>query len=423
MRGMAEYRFTDVFVPGGFPRHTYNPRLELQLEQRVRQVRDNLCKLVIVTGHTKSGKTVLVRSILPREDSIWVDGGAVGEENDFWTTVIDQLALFQETESGRENVVGAEIAAKGTAGANFLVAKGEAEVGGSVSTERTTSSSNTRSVSSRVIALKGLAAAHKPLIIDDFHYLPRDLQGGIVRALKPLIFDGLPVVLIAIPHRRYDALKVEREMTGRILPVEIPSWSASELAYIPSKGFPLLDSTLSDSLTDELATNSIGSPHLMQEFCREICRVRGITTTFNGEIADTDPEGTTSVFVETAETIGRPIFEKLARGPRQRSDRIPRQLKNGSEVDIYGLVLHGLAFLKPSLVTIEYEEMRTAIREVSAQAPPQLQEVARVLKHMSDIAATDQSSTPVIDFDEEEKLLHVTDPFFAFYLRWGRLDS
>ena len=92
-------------------------------------------------------------------------------------------------------------------------------------------------------------------------------------------------------------------------------------------------------------------------------------------------------------------------------------------MDIYGLVLHGLAFLKPSLVTIEYEEMRTAIREVSAQAPPQLQEVARVLKHMSDIAATDQSSTPVIDFDEEEKLLHVTDPFFAFYLRWGRLDS
>lgn len=42
---------------------------------------------------------------------------------------------------------------------------------------------------------------------------------------------------------------------------------------------------------------------------------------------------------------------------------------------------------------------------------------------MSEIAATDQSSTPVIDFDENDKLLHVTDPFFAFYLRWGNLDG
>jgi hypothetical protein len=40
---------------------------------------------------------------------------------------------------------------------------------------------------------------------------------------------------------------------------------------------------------------------------------------------------------------------------------------------------------------------------------------------MATIAASDQSSTPVIDFEEEEKKLHITDPFFAFYLRWGEL--
>jgi hypothetical protein len=161
----------------------------------------------------------------------------------------------------------------------------------------------------------------------------------------------------------------------------------------------------------------------MQEFCREICRVHGITTTFGGGAADIDATGMKGVFTETAETIGRPIFEKLARGPRQRSDRIARQLKVGGEVDIYGLVLHALAHIGPGLVTIEYEALRAAIREVSAQDPPQLHEVARVLKHMSDIAATDQSSTPVIDFDEDDKRLHITDPFFAFYLRWGSLDG
>lgn len=161
----------------------------------------------------------------------------------------------------------------------------------------------------------------------------------------------------------------------------------------------------------------------MQEFCRAICKAHGITTSFGGETVDLDTSRLDDVFTETAETIGRPIFEKLARGPRQRADRIRRKLISGEEVDIYGLVLHALAHIRPGLVALEYEDLRTAIRNVSAQDVPQLHEVARVLKHMSDIAATDQSSTPVIDFDNDEKRLHVTDPFFAFYLRWGSLNS
>ncbi|MGA3007386.1 MAG: hypothetical protein ABSE59_05785 [Opitutaceae bacterium] len=44
-------------------------------------------------------------------------------------------------------------------------------------------------------------------------------------------------------------------------------------------------------------------------------------------------------------------------------------------------------------------------------------------KQMAKIAATDQSSTPVVDFEETEKKLNVTDPFFAFYLRWGNIGK
>ena len=416
-------KYTEIFVPGGYPRYTYNPRLSLRLEHRLRQVLENLCKLVTVTGHTKSGKTVLVRSILPRAEAVWVDGGGIGEEDDFWNTVIDQLELFQTVGTEVTRETSAEVSASASGGANLLVAKGEAEVGGSLGTTRGKGTSKLRTVSSKVAALAGLRDAGIPLVVDDFHYLPRELQGGIVRALKPLIFDGHAAVIIAIPHRRYDAVKVEKEMTGRILQVEIPGWTSEELDFIPETGFPMLKGSVSQNTADTLARESIGSPHLMQEFCRAICRARGITDSFEDGSADLEPDALKRVFSETAETIGRPIFEKLARGPRQRSDRIPRSLKAGGEVDIYGLVLHALAHIRPGLVTLEYADLRAAIREVCAQETPQLHEVARVLKHMSDIAATDQSSTPVIDFDEEEKTLHVTDPFFAFYLRWGDLNG
>lgn len=419
---MPEIKFTDVFVPGGFPRHTYNPRVNLNLEATVGQVLENLCKLVTITGHTKSGKTVLVRKILPREDAIWVDGGGVGAEEDFWTTVIDQLDIFQSTENGTSSEGASKILAGGVATANIIVAKGEGKIEASYEKSHGHSSSQSRTVSSRVTALKGLRSANRAIVIDDFHYLRKELQGDVVRALKPLIFDGLPVVIIAIPHRRYDAIKVEKEMTGRILPVSIPSWGQDELKFIPKTGFALLHGNISMPIATQLASESFGSPHLMQEFCRAICRTHGVSTSFDDKSADLNPERLSGVFSDTAETIGRPIFEKLARGPRQRSDRIPRKLRDGGEVDIYGLVLHALAHLRPGLVTLEYEDLRSAIKAVSDDVP-QLHEVARVLKHMSEIAATDQSSTPVIDFDDDDKRLHVTDPFFAFYLRRGNLDA
>src|SRR5262245_58957642 len=92
---MSKLKYTDIFVPGGFPRYTYNPRTQLDLENSVGQILDNLCKLVTVTGQTKSGKTVLVRKILPPEDTVWIDGGTVGAENDFWNSVNAQLDIFQ----------------------------------------------------------------------------------------------------------------------------------------------------------------------------------------------------------------------------------------------------------------------------------------------------------------------------------------
>lgn len=416
-------RYQDIFVPGGLPKHTYNPRAELQLEDKLSEVKDNLCKLVTVTGQTKSGKTVLVRKILPPEETIWIDGGLVSNEDDFWEVIIENLELFQTTESETSSESGTKIGGKGSAEANFLIAKGSGEISTELEKKRGSAVTSGRTVSSRVAALNGLRKSVTAIVVDDFHYIPRDIQGNIVRALKPLIFDGLPVVIIAIPHRRYDALKVEKEMTGRISPIQIPSWAEEELTYIPNTGFALLNYNTQESLTKLVASESIGSPHLMQDFCRGICKAMNIETSQRRQELDIPRTIIESTFKDVAETIGRPIFEKLARGPRARTDRIQRSLHDGRIVDIYQLVLHALAHLKPGLVSIEYEELRSAIRAVSGSQIPQLQEVARVLKHMATIASTDQSSTPVIDFEEEEKKLHITDPFFAFYLRWGELAT
>lgn len=419
---MPVLRYTDVFVPGGFPLYTYNPRSGLQLEERLGEVKHNLCKLVTITGHTKSGKTVLARTVLPAEDAIWVDGGSIAGEDDLWSLILEYLDIGQETSNESRAEETSKSGGKIGGGIGLFGSGAKAEANSEAGRTRGEVTRQLRTVSARIAALTGLRRTPRPLVIDDFHYLSRELQGSIVRALKPLIFDGLPVVIIAIPHRRYDAMKVEREMTGRIESIEIPAWTLVELEFIPEKGFGLLNRLLRSSETKRLADEAIGSPHLMQDFCRGICKRLGLVETSATRREVVVNEDTRDVVLrDVAASIGRPIFEKLARGPRQRSDRLQRELKGGEQVDIYELILRALAHLRPGLVSLEYEDLRSAIRQVSASQIPQIHEVARVLKHMATIAASDQSSTPVIDFEEDEKKLHVTDPFFAFFLRWGDL--
>lgn len=67
-----KYRTSEVFVPGGMPLLTYVTRTGPDLERRLSRVENNLCKLVVLTGTTKSGKTVLVNKIFPRGDkAVW----------------------------------------------------------------------------------------------------------------------------------------------------------------------------------------------------------------------------------------------------------------------------------------------------------------------------------------------------------------
>jgi hypothetical protein len=247
-------------------------------------VADNLCKLATLTGSTKSGKTVLANRVFPRTtgDNIWIDGGTVKAENDLWTQIISELDGFTSAESSSSSEASQGAAAEVSGGLKIpFIASGTAKVG--VNAGRKTGLGDKKGIAlaPRPAAIAQLRASRKPLIIDDFHYLDRKFQGEVVRALKPLVFEGHPVIIIAIPHRRYDAVKVEREMTGRVESIPVPAWTAAELMEIPQSGFPLLNADLAPSQQQRFATEAYGSPHLMQEFCRGLCSQERVAETLD----------------------------------------------------------------------------------------------------------------------------------------------
>lgn len=94
--------------------------------------------------------------------------------------------------------------------------------------------------------------------------------------------------------------------------------------------------------------------------------------------------------------MGRKEFERLARGPRQRSDRKVRYFKNGEQGDIYKSVLYAISKVGAN-DKLEYEEVRSGLKEVLESGIPTSQEVGRVLEKMSEIARKDIEGEPVLD--------------------------
>lgn len=405
-----------VFVPGGLPGVTYVPRDALRLESLFADYLDERGRILSLSGPTKSGKTVLMRRMLPA--ALEFSGGDLKSADDFWVAAADQLKAYPEETKTIE---------RGTAETSTVEGKADVsvplfEIGGGVATAREGSEARTHSVTrtrpAHLVAKERFKAdLDTVVVIDDFHYMPVDAQLDIVRGLKPLVFDGLRVVIASVPHRAFDAVRVEKEMTGRVEQLPIPMWELQELQGIAERGFEELNVTAAPPDVARLAHETFRSPHLMQDFCLQYCKLNGIRQRQEDATALAPPEDWDRFFEGRAPSASKAAFDLLVKGP-PRTDRIVRHLKSGAATDIYGAVLAAIASTGP-VTELPYDQLRAALRDVLDGDLPQLHEVTRVLLAMSKIAREQIEGEPVVDYDEDFKTLHISDPFFAFYLRWG----
>lgn len=416
----------DVFVVGGQPTVTYNPRPTQVAGDRLRDYLDERGRILCITGPTKSGKTVLVRQVMPY--SIRISGAALASIDDFWKDIVDRLVVYTDETAERIKVDGtgsnigvdASLKAGGT-GVGFTAGMSDQ----SAFTHR---HSESRSRGHRQVACAALAKHRPPLIVDDFHHIDPDVQRAIVGGLKDLVFERVPIIFVAVPHHAADVVRAEREMGGRVEHLEIAPWSSSELEDIGRRGFAALNMNCPPDTATHIARESYGSPHLMQNFCLQICKDRGVTQTLSagGALAGQIGEVDEHFFRRLAVAQGpSETYDRLARGPLHGTNRLGRRLKDNSVVDIYAAVLRAIAHTGPE-VTLDWTAIRVALKQVLEDEPPRRSECARVLDRMSEIARDmvwdsghqRANGDPVLEFHGPSGQLHISDPFFAYYLRW-----
>lgn len=394
-------RVKDVFVAGGMPTQTYVDRSGLKLENKLRSELSEGFKILCITGPTKCGKTVLCRKVLGSEKSVWMSSGIIKSIDDFWSDLLRQLGLASETvvTSGRVD----------NAGLRALVDIGKRVEAGTQKTFDT---------KTKFDIINCLLDRGSVLVVDDFHFLSAALQQEVIRGLKSAVFEGLRVIFLAVPHRAFDVISREREMEGRFSHIEIPKWNLKELSEIANTGFPLVNVKVPAETIERLASESIGSPLLMQRYCHKICTHYDIETTLP-ERRELNPSNRVivGIFEKVANDFGYPAFKRLSTGPQSRSARVQRQLRSGERsIDIYEAILNSIASTGPK-EQISYNEIREQLQHLLVDgAVPQKNQINSALTHMARIAKEEIGGEPIIEWTDD--VLYITDPFLIFFLRW-----
>lgn len=411
---MCPVRLSDVFTPGGLPSVTYVSRDHLELETKIEDALARGFSFIVVTGPTKSGKTVLCKRVLKNQKVVTVEGGRIRSEADFWLHIAASVNLPVEKTLTSTEALTTAFNGEGSGGIPGIFS---AKAGTTRSDSEQTATANKFAVVPVIAAIERLVADRIPLLVDDFHYIDPEVQKAIIQSLKSAVFEGLPVLLLAVPHRAFDPLTVEREVEGRFKHIPIPAWSLEDLVQIPAKGFPELNARVERKVQTRICEDSFGNPLLVQDICSEFC-LKNKVREKAAKPRKLNPKLLETTYIEMADSKGFPSLEILTRTPNARA-RALRKMRGGGEEDINKALLTSIARLGPkntsnlSDIRLSYE----AILDPSLPKPRKA-EVVKALEQISSAAKANGQGQPSLEWIPEKEQLVITDPFLQFYLKW-----
>ncbi|WP_312303383.1 hypothetical protein [Diaphorobacter nitroreducens] len=412
-------RATEVFTPGKLPEITY---IDDHLKDRFKILNDALetgAAVISLSGPSKSGKTVFIEKTIGKDRLIQVTGAGVTEASKLWDRVFDivgtPIAKKSTTASGFEGTIGGKIGGE----AGFLVsATGELSAAGKWS--KATSEQTDVSVDYLQLLIRELGGTGLVVFIDDFHYIPRAVQVEVSNQIKEAIRNGVIFVVASVPYHSDDAIRANSDLRGRTIKLDFDYWKPDELCKIASKGFGALMTSASAAYVQALASESAGSPQLMQSLCLTTCfenDVREVQSQLKHLASDRDAIG--KVCSRTAATSDySSTVAKMKDGPKTRGqDRKSYLTRDGAVTDVYPLILRAIS-LDPPELTQRYPNLQKRIQSLCAKDQPSGSSVTGACSHIASIA-NESENRNVIEWDGENDVFDIRDPYLLFYLRWS----
>ncbi len=234
--------------------------------------------MISLSGPSKSGKTVFIEKNIGKDRLIQVTGAGITSTKQLWDRVFDFIGTPTATRStdasGFEGAFGGKIGAE----AGLLVsANGELSASGKWSQSNSVQTDVT--IDYLQLLIRELSNSDLVVFIDDFHYIPRNVQTEVANQIKEAIRNDVKFVVASVPYHSDDAIRANPDLRGRTVKLDFDYWKPEELCKIALRGFQALNANAPLDYVQVLASESAGSPQLMQSLCLNTCFENGLRET------------------------------------------------------------------------------------------------------------------------------------------------
>jgi hypothetical protein len=414
---------SEVFTPTSFPKHSYVQRNQQHHERLLVHWIQSEGQIASISGPSKAGKTVLVQRVVGEGNLITVSGASVRTPDQLWERVLDWYGEPHTTTASRAETSTETKASE--RGATIGLPGAGANTRGTSTKQDATMDTTLATAHRRGLpqVVQEIANTKFKILLDDFHYIPLEMQKDVAQQLKDAASRGLRICVANVPHRADNVVRALPELRGRVLAIDLDYWSRGELLEIPNIGCEKLGIHVDQDSLTKFATEAAGSPQLMQSICLWMCnQLRVHETVVPARAVTLDDATRKEIFFLTSQTVDfRSLVRALIAGPKARpGERKKYMHRDGKQGDIYLTILRAAA-MDPPRLTLEYGELGKRLEELcKPNESPDGASIVRTCMALGQIAGSFAEATgPSLEWDDRDQVLVVTDPYLMFYLRWS----
>ncbi|CAE6689224.1 hypothetical protein QSH39_016350 [Xanthomonas arboricola pv. corylina] len=377
---------------------------------------------LIVYGSSKQGKTSLLLKNLREDQYVKVECSPQTQPIDIYKSILRQLDIsFIESETASSS---SEQGAKVGAGFKIKIPMiGETGINAETADKSTAATTQVSRYIEYNLALAQDVAEivlsnkiRKYLVLENFHYLPTEVQESLAFDLRAFQDHGIIFIILGIWREANRLVQFNGDLLDRITEIPVEPWDPEDFKRVIRKGASLLNVDFS-SVEDDLITAAFDSIGVVQELCKHACLAAGVFSTAKDRVSITPAHLSDSIKRKANEYGVRHIrnFESFSDVIRKTSNQsgkpslaFPYYFINVLLIADFDALEHGLSrgTLLEEIRKIHHrpEDVRSA-------------DLGAFLHNLTQHQINKKIQPPFVDYDRGGKIMKIIDSSLYFFLK------
>ena len=261
----------------------------------------------------------------------------------------------------------------------------------------------------------------KWVVLENFHYLPEDVQNRLAYDLKTFQEKGILFIVLGIWKEANHLILHNGDLQDRVVEIPVEPWELADFEEVITKGEKALKLRISETDRKELKANAFGNIGMLQGFLRRYCELHGIEKTLEttSELKDQDDE-LAKLFAGKLEEYQERLSQSL-RGIAAQSGR------DGDKPLVLPYYLTQVVLGAPIsdlLTGIARDDLLQRIRSIHYRQDKEAIGMADLIECLTALPVLQQNmQPPLLHYDVNQQRLKLVDTTQYFVLSRLRRDA